>query len=409
MTAFCTRQNRRRLLFVWIAVMLFAVAGLFPQTESPVPHVSGPGNLVSPEVWAYMRRAEFCLDEGDSGGALSLVEKARAMHQEETSRMAESLRAAAGLREIRRAGDSISAVRPVLLAREDFAVAEMLDCAVARRPDDLPPDSFSALLAWVEQAAVFPEADVFTGRVYEAEGEYGMALSFYERAWETRQFFDVPEDRITLAYRMADLAGFSGNPGARENYLLLALTGDPVFGTPGNESAALLAMMRTAQEDRTGDGAPSGVAGASGSLSPAFVKFFSLYRNDNPFALKAYRELADFYLESGRLDRAFPAAVLSAVTAFTLLENAVREYEFEYAYVSFSDTLRLAAAHGEITRWASGILLWDSFVQFGAVLFAAGERDFAMSLWMNVSLYCPDRTASEKAAAWINRSVREPY
>ncbi len=362
------------------------------------------GNLISSQVWELMRNAEFYFDKGDTGNALLLSEKARDVHRLEIESMSADLKRAVSSREIKRVGDNISFVYQALSFRKDSGV-EVLDRVLAKHPPAFFSNSINALISWLDGASAFPEADVFSGRVYESEGEYALALSFYEEAWKHRAFFDVPGDRTVLVYHMADLAGFTGNLGAREDYLLLALAGDSVFGTPGRESGTLLAMIRTAKEDIEGSqGSSSGVSGSKKAVSPAFVKFFSLYRNDNPSALKAYRDLTDFYYrDSGkRLDRAMATGVLSASTAFTLLENAVRQYEFGYSYTSFGETLRLASKYSEIKEWASRVSLWDSFLQFASVLFDSGAEEFAAALWMNLSMFCPDRQIAEKAASFMN-------
>ena len=369
---------------------------------------TGSGGIVSAAVWQLFREAEHRLDAGDTSGALLLVEEARRTHTEEINAMAAKLREAVAPKDIKREGDRISAIYAMLASRGDAEATRVIDRVLLRRNVAFFGESFEALVTWLEGAAILPEADVFIGIVYETDGEGDMALSFYERAWEMRNFLDVPDDKITLAYKMADLAAFAGNLGAQENYLLLALADDPLFGTPGNESQALLAMMRTAQEDITpSQASASGVSAVSQATSPAFVKFFALYRNDNPNALKAYRELASLYLETtGSVQRALPAAVLSAVTAFTLLENAVKSYEFEYSYTSFGDTVSRAARHAEIATWATENKIWDSLLQLGYALMEAGSRNFAMNLWVNLSLLCPDTTAADKATSLMNLAIQ---
>ena len=382
-----------------LAAALLALSGAaFAQT----------GGIISADVWSLLRKAEHRFDAGDTSSALLIVEEARRTHAKEISAMAGKLKQAASERDIRRAGDRISAVYNTLASRGDTEATRIIDRVLKKRNAAFFGDSFEALVSWLEGAAILPEADVFIGVAYENDGESGMAFSFYERAWESRDFFDVPDDKITLAYRMANLAAFSGNLGAQENYLLLALADDPVFGTPGNESQALRAMMRTAQEDISPPPtSASGVSAVAQATSPAFVKFFTLYRNDNPNALKAYRELANLYLEtSGSVERALPAAVLSAVTAFTLLENAVKEYEFEYTYTSFGDTVSEAARHAEIKAWATENKVWDSLLQLGQILMQAGSRNFAMNLWVNLSLLCPDGNVADKATSMMNLVIQ---
>ena len=409
----------RRISFVGAALAALLLVPLgqgFAQARDPsaafefaARSSAGSGGIVGAAVWQLFREAEARLDAGDTSAALLLVEEARRTHAEEIGAMAARLRQAVTPRDIRREGDRIAGVCSLLASRGDTESARIVDRVLMRRSVAFFGDSFEALVAWLEGAAILPEADIFVGIVYETDGEADMALSFYERAWEKRDFLDVPDDKITLAYRMADIAAFAGNLGAQENYLLLALADDPLFGTPGNESQALLAMMRTAQEDITpSQASASGVSAVSQATSPAFVKFFALYRNDNPNALKAYRELAALYLETtGSVQRALPAAVLSAVTAFTMLENAVKAYDFEYSYTSFGDTVSRAARHPDIVAWASENKIWDSLLQLGYALMEAGSRNFAMNLWVNLSLLCPDSAAADKATSLMNLAIQK--
>ena len=383
------------------------VAALFMALPSGAAFAQA-GGIISADVWLLFREAEARLDAGDTSGAFLVVEEARRAHAEEIAAMAAKLRQSVSERDIRRAAGGIGAVRELLASRGDSEAVRAIDRALVRRGEAFFGNSFEALLSWLESAARLPEADVLVGIAYESDGETDMAISFYERAWEGRDFFDVPDDKVTLAYRMADIAAFSGRLGEQEDYLLLALADDPLFGTPGNESQALLAMMRTAQEDISPPPTTaSGVSAVAQATSPAFVKFFTLYRNDNPNALKAYRELAELYLETtGSVQRALPAAVLAAVTSFTLLENAVKEYEFEYSYKSFGDTVAKAARHPEIAEWAAENKVWDSLLQLGHALMQAGSRNFAMNLWINLSLLCPDSAAADKATSLMNMVIQ---
>ena len=190
------------------------------------------GGIVSAGVWSLLREAEHRFDSGDTSGAFLVVEEARRAHAEEISAMAATLRQAAQAmseRDMRRAGDRISEFYEILASRGDTDATRAIDRALVRRGEAFFGNSFEALLSWLESATPLPEADMFIGDAYGNDGEADMAISFYERAWERREFFDVPGDKVALAYKMADIAAFSGNVGAQENYLLLALADDPLF------------------------------------------------------------------------------------------------------------------------------------------------------------------------------------
>jgi len=235
------------------------------------------------EAWRILERAQIAFERGEAGEALLFCEQAREVHTAGIRSYIEILKKSLAPAEVKKAGDDIRDVQAVLEKRNDSPAL-----AVFEAVPDFFGKSVAAMLAWLEKRLVYPEADFLVGKVYEAEGEHRLALSFYEKAWSNRDMLDIGDEQYTLIYRMADLSANMQNFGAQEAYLLLILTEDPVFGKPGEESPTLRAMIRTLEIERTTD------------------KFFSLYRHSNFTAYKAYLDLSHFYYYDSRkrLDRA---------------------------------------------------------------------------------------------------------
>jgi tetratricopeptide (TPR) repeat protein len=345
--------------------------------------------LVSQDTWKQMDSAKVAFDRGDFGDALRACESVRKRHAAEIASLAQTIRKAIAPVEVRKKGDDIAAIREALVKRDESDALEAIDRALLnRRPEDFN-DSIAELLAWLDSQSSYPEIDFLEGTVYEAESEFDIALSFYQKAWEGRILLDNPEDRFTILYRMADVAEMKGDPGSREKYLLLVLTEDPIYGKPGNESQTLLGMIRNLSNEKTTE------------------KFFRLYRHNKPIALKAYRDLAEFYYfeSKGRIDRALPVATLAACVSVTELVDAISESDFEFAYATFPDLLKRVGTKKNVADWARKNGAWDSFLTFADVLYDHGERVQAMYLLGVLSSSCPDRAIARRASQDLSRKT----
>lgn len=341
------------------------------------------------EAWRILERASILFEKGELGESFLFCEKARAMHTAEISNDLSVLRIALAPAEVKHVGEDISAVRSILEKRNDNAALAILDKVLLNHSSAFFEHSILKLLSWLENRMVYPEVDFLVGKIYEAEGENLLARSYYEKAWLNRTFLDVGDEQFTIVYRLSDLSANTGDYGARENYLLLILVDDSLYGKPGEETPMMKAMLRTLQTEKNPD------------------KFFSLYRHSNYIALKAAQDLASFYNnDSKRLDRALPVAALASCIAVTRLAEAMKQMDFEYEYSSFSDLLIRTGKNAALTQWSKDIHLWDSFSLLASILYEQGYRDQALSIWSEISRNCPDRIQAKIAERSILQNIR---
>ncbi|ULQ59829.1 hypothetical protein K7I13_00245 [Brucepastera parasyntrophica] len=364
----------KKILFTLLGLCFFSAAAF----AAPVIFETASGRT----VWQIMEQAEIAFEKGELGESLALAENARIRHTESVQHVISLINNALGSREVQRAGDDINLVYAVLQTRNETEVTDALDAVFLKYPARSFSNSMKNLSDWLQKRLVYPEADMLVARIYEAEGEYPLALSFYESAWQNRDFLDIPETKFRIAYSMADISYNMGNYGAREKYLLLVLMDDPVFGQPGNESGILRAMMRTVQTEKNID------------------KFFLLYRHSNINALKAYQDLTSFYLYDSekRLDRAFPVAVLAACVSLTAMTEAIKLVDPEYVYTNFADAMDRSGRNYRISEWIAREKILDSFLLLASVLSERGEIEQARSIWSTLMIYCAEKTVAEKAA-----------
>lgn len=336
-------------------------------------------------IWKTLDEAKSLFESGDFGDALTACEKARKEHVALVNSCGERLKKYLAPAAVRKADDSIEAVRLVFEKRnEDDAIA-LIDSILKKRPANFFNDSISGMISWLSSQTTYPEADFLSGRIYEAEGENDVAFSFYEKAWENSEYLDIPDERFDIAYRMADLAEDSGNRGTQEKYLLSILKEDPLYGKTDAESPTLRAMIRTLETDRNPD------------------RFFSLYRHDNKTSLKACRDLASFYLLTHRVDRALPVAVLSACISMTLLSETVAASDFDYEFTTVPDLMARAGKKADIAKWARESGIWDSFAVLAATLRDYGRTEQASALWSLLAQSCPDPATARLAARELSK------
>jgi hypothetical protein len=340
---------------------------------------AGTENIAGNEAWRILERATILFERQELGEALLSCEQAKARHAAEIGSFISILQNSMSPLEVKKAGDDIMTVYSVLEKRNDSSALEILNSVMLNHKAEFFGKSMQSLLAWLQRRLVYPEADFLLGQIYEAEGENSLALSYYEKSWQNKDFLDIPDERYTIAYRMADLSFHSDDRGAQEKYLLLILLDDKMFGKPGEESATLNAMIHTLNSD------------------PTTEKFFSLYRHSNFKGLKAYQDLSALYYDSNNFDRALSVAALASCISVSLLSDAVKEYDFEYRYTDLSDLLIRAGKSAEITEWAGNIKIWDSFLLLASILQAKGEYRQARSIRTILAAYCPDTSVSRKA------------
>ena len=343
---------------------------------------------LSGEAWKLLDIAQQALESGDYGTALKRCEEARLAHRSLVGGYIADLEVSFSPLEVRKAGDELTAVYQVIVTRNDMVAKTILDSVFLNYPVSRFGNSASSLMKWLSTRMVYPEADFLEGNVYRAEGEYNLALSFYEKAWIDREGFDIPDERFSLAYAMADLAEAMGKFGDQEKYLLLVVKEDALFGLPGNEPPTLNAILRTLSSESSLD------------------KFFGLYRHYNTVALPAYNRLSRLYMNSNLPERALPAAALGAIIAVSSLSQALSGRDFEWVYSGFPGILSDAGKNSRIAEWARDSEIWAMLDTFAAVLLSLNKDSLAESVYSDLARFCSDSDVSRRASV-VLESMRQ--
>ncbi len=336
-------------------------------------------------VWLQLDRARTAYSRGEYGDALRLTETARAAKHEITARRIAVLEAAFAPGEVKRAGDDLSAIRPILAERGEKEALDTLDALARTRGAAESGKSASKLIAWLKRSDVFPEADFLEGLVHDAEGETAIALKLYLTAWENRDFLDIPDQRYDILYRMAESSLGLGDADTAEKDYLQILSDDPVYGTPDRPSPTLVAMKNTLVESKD------------------TAKFIRLYRHENRTAFRAAARLSVLYLDdNANPERALNLTVLTATMAVSSLDRVLKTRRLQWDGSTLESLARAFSGNRELSAWSASEGLWDPFLSLSRTLVAAGNRPQALSLLSDLALHCPDPAVARKATGLIN-------
>ena len=331
------------------------------------------------KAWHLIETAKIAIERKEFGNALLYVEHAVEVHTKEYKENYEYLKNALKPRQVKRAGDDIQEVYKALKERDDYDACKIMDNIFLLHPPVFFDFSISQFMSYLNEKIAFPEADYITGNIYSIQGEYKQAMFYFERAYSKIHILDIPDERFSIIYSIADVAGLLGQHDKQEKYLLLVLTEDPTFGSTVLESSKLKAMLNTITKEKTTD------------------KFFKLYRVNKEIALKAYRDLSKIYLEAGNAKRSLTTSALAASIALTSLSEMLEKSDFSYVYSDFKDVLTRAGKNASIRQWAEDKNLWDVFINFADAMEANGYSAQAIDMYHKIAESIPSVDYAQRA------------
>lgn len=331
------------------------------------------------KAWHLMEMAKIAIEKKEFGDALVYVEHAVEVHINKYKTAYEYLKNSLKTYQVRRAGDDIDEVYKVLKTRDDYDACKIMDEIFILHPRVTFDFSMQRFMDYLKQRIAFPEADYVTGRIYAIQGEYKQAMAYYEKAYKNVNLLEIPDERFSIIYSIADTAGILGKHDMQEKYLLLVLTEDPTFGSTVLESNKLKAMINTVTKEKTTD------------------KFFRLYRVNKEIALKAYRDLSNIYLEAGNKKRSLTTSALAANIAVTVLSGMLEKADFSYTYSDFKDVLTRTGKNPVIRQWAEEKKLWDVFINFADSLEVSGYSVQAIDMYHKIAESIPSLDYSQRA------------
>lgn len=317
--------------------------------------------------WRMMLLAQRAYERSEYGDALAYAQKAKDIRRRVNEWELNTLQTALTPAEVRREGNAVLDVLPVLRERETLEAVKIIEELIAKKSYEFFHGSIKNIIDYMKSSDVYPEADFLIGKIYQMEGEYELAKKFYTDAWLCREFLDIPDVRYDILYQSADLAKFQGNYDEYEKFLVTIISEDSFY----KNDSLKRSMLRTiaSKDNKTKIGANN------------VERFFTMYRAYNIKCIPAYFQLAGYYAERNNNDKALLSVALGSLTVFTRMYDMIKKESIEYEYTDFITFLEKdLTARPDVADWAVEQTFWDGLLLFADIAVKNGCSKFANEL-----------------------------
>jgi tetratricopeptide (TPR) repeat protein len=373
---------RNKALFLFILLPLLGCVPAFAQAQAGRPY------------WYTLERGKLAFRSGDYGEALSAFETARDQRREMYARMEQDLIALLSLPEVRRMGDSLARIEPYIAERGHIDAAEALAELYYRVPKESLKDSALSALEEIGRFKDFPDAEYWIGESYRVEGETGIALKQYERAYEQRVLLETPGFDLEILYKIAEMHRLRQDYTAMEARLLEILERDALW-SQDSSSFIRAAMLRTLENDGVG-------------------RFLTLYRYDNEDVERAHRLLGLYYYTQGRHENAAPHLLFAFLIQNSVMIGEILRTEFDFVFASLENLVAQTTRRPALLSYMDEVEYYKTMYYLGGSLNGTGRLPPARELWAFLSSRGAlagewgARSAAQLRSPFLERAVEMP-
>ncbi len=378
--------------FKSIAFSLIFVSSLASAQSSPKRPISGDYS------WRILENANVAFDTARYGEAMDLANRAKDSRRAEIEWETYVLESALSPLAVRRAGDEFKEVLKVLNERDEKDAVALVNRYLKLHGESFFNESVSRMVEWVKSKIVYPEADFLIGKIYQLEGEYPMAYTFYEKARREREFLDIPDMQYEILYAMVNLARESGNSKDYEQSLRMVLDSDGKILGAGRASSysasedyeqALLLILDSDSKYKDDVFKSAFLRILDANKSSDVDRFFLLFRADVVGSLSALYELGNVYQSRGKEEQALECSALGSIEAFTHIHETLSERDTDYKFESFADFLSMCGRYNDILEWGEQNHVWELMFQMADRLERRGKSTIAQSFFEKMAKSMP--------------------
>lgn len=324
---------------------------------------------IDESVQAY-RKAIDAMDAQDYGKALKYSEDAILYRRQRIENQINTLKNSLSAKRVQAAGDHFDSVLNVLDSRKEYETASIINYYIKKKGREYFEDSVSNLLQYLETSKDFPEAYKLIGDIYKLEGEYKFAEDYYLMALEKADVLDIPDEKYEILYMLAEISRLEDDLPKMEVRLMNILAEDDNY----RNSALKRAMLGTISSDK----------------KDSMYKFFNLYRAYSYNSINAYNQLADYYYNAHRLDKALEFASLAAITSLTRINEILYSRNSVYEYENLESFMQEASMYTDVIEWGNRNSAWKSFNILASYSTEAGYKNFSSELLRVIARYTPE-------------------
>jgi tetratricopeptide (TPR) repeat protein len=240
----------------------------------------------------------------------------------------------------------------------------------------------------IESAGVFPEAEAAIGDLYMEEGEIELAQRQYEKAYDLRKSFYIPEDQYAIQYKLANLFELKQLYKQMEDALDIIIADDRRFQETPNQ------RLRSQVEKNY--------------LEKGLDRVLVLYTFDDSFAALAHSKLGWFYYRTGRFSPAIPQLLFSVIYRASEVERYAKERDVDQEFPNLAALLEVVSRSPELGAYAVSSGLFKDLYYLAGSTFAAGYPSHATIIWKLLAKKPIAGQFSEMSARQLKKPFIEP-
>ncbi|MDR2314719.1 MAG: hypothetical protein LBE02_09340 [Spirochaetaceae bacterium] len=385
-----TRQDRRNgnapslpALFCPLTAALLLVLGLQNAAAQQ------PGQ----DPWWYtLEQGKGYFRNGAYGDALRFFQNARDRRKNFYEKLERDFITVLSIHAVRRLQDDLALVEVYIEKEFQVNAADALKELYYRVPRERFHNSARAALAELGRLKNYPEAEYWIGEVYRMEGEYGIALSQYRKAYDQRSLLEIPGFETEILYKTADLRRLrreytmnedKERPTGMVAVLEEILKSDPLWS---RESFDRSNMMQSLEKN-------------------GLNRFLVLFRHKDPPVERAHRILGLYYYASGRYHRAADHLLFAFLIQNSVLIDSLVKSRYDYAFSSLENLLRDLAGNREIQSYITGVEYYRTMYYLANSLYGSNRRRSAREIWTFLSGSAPAEWRGRAAAQLRNPAL----
>lgn len=332
---------------------------------------------------AALREAQNYYENCDYGKSLKYAEDSILFRKQKIEAEEQLLTNSLASKEVQRAGNKINSVIEILNERDEYECVELINRYLNKKGEAYFNNSITNLIEYIKSQIQYPEAYKLIADIYKLEGEYTISEEYYLKAIENEDVLDIPDEKYSILYQLAELSKLQGDYEKMEIRLLNIIGNSKVE----KNKVVVRAMRNTVSKNN----------------KEALTKLFQLYRADDFYALNAYSLLAQYYIDQKAYDKAFNYSALSVITGFTKIEGLLEKRNLDYKFTDLESYFDEIQFHSDIIEWGRDNDIWQGYNLFCEICDKLDYDNFAFEMLKVLAFNAPEKYWQQNAVLKLDK------
>jgi len=319
--------------------------------------------------WITLEQGKRCFRSGSYGDALLYFEDARESRKNYYAKMERDLITVLSLHTVRRLGDDLALLERYIEREFRVDARDALNELYYRVPKESLQNSSNAALTALGSLKNYPEAEYWLGEVYRMEGEFNIALSQYQKAYDQRSMLENPEFGREILYKIAGIRQL------RREYTEMSKIYEEILKTDtlwSRESFNRSNMLRSLETNGVN-------------------RFLVLFRHHDPSVEKAHRVMGFYYYNNGRHERSAENLLFAFLIQNTVVIESLLQTQYNYSFSSLSGLMNDIARRRDLLAYLDEVEYFKTMYFLANSLYGINRRTAARDIWV----FLRDNTSGE--------------